>query len=202
MSAQHAFRILLMTTLLIAVAVPGAASASPSAIHRDAADGSIDGTYTLAELRAADRTASTEQREYFAWEDIYNHHLQSLAPVRNASSTDPRGTGGTGAGGGTARRMTAQTPYPDDRPSGRNRTAIAATRPETAPASGTSEARAQDPAARTSAAAASPSRTPSDGGVDLIWLLAAVPVLITGAGAWGIVSARRSRRLRSPALPR
>lgn len=77
--------ILLASITLLLVAAHGAAFAasSPASIHRDAADGRIDGDYTVAELRAADRSAPVELVEYGGWPDMYQDALQR--------KTDPSG---------------------------------------------------------------------------------------------------------------
>lgn len=69
-----------MLSLFVLLVCAGTASAAtPEQIHRDAADGSIDGTYTLSEMRAADRTVSAEQREYYGWEDVYSAYVRTLS---------------------------------------------------------------------------------------------------------------------------
>ena len=69
---------LIAAAALLVMAAPSFA-ASASQIHRDAADGSIDGSYSLADMRAADRSVSAEQREYFGWEDVYSAWLRAQA---------------------------------------------------------------------------------------------------------------------------
>lgn len=77
---RRTFFIALTTLVMLAIAAtPSAFAASADQIHQDAADGSIDGSYTLAEMRAADRAVSAEQREYFGWEDVYNAYVRTLA---------------------------------------------------------------------------------------------------------------------------
>lgn len=71
--------LVLALLVLALVAAQGANAASSSAIHRDAADGSIDGDYTLQEMRAADRTVPAEIREYYGWEDAYSAYLRRLS---------------------------------------------------------------------------------------------------------------------------
>jgi hypothetical protein len=70
---------LLASILLLLVAAPGASAATSAQIHRDAGDGVIDGNYTLAEMREANRTASAELREYFGWDEAYRGYLRRLA---------------------------------------------------------------------------------------------------------------------------
>jgi hypothetical protein len=70
---------LLASILLLLVAAPGASAASSAQIHRDAGDGVIDGNYTLAEMRDANRNASAELREYFGWDEAYRAYLRRLA---------------------------------------------------------------------------------------------------------------------------
>ena len=71
------FRIILVVAAWSALGAPTAHAATPASIHRDAADGSIDGRYSLADLRAADRTVSAEQREYYGWDDVLAEHVRA-----------------------------------------------------------------------------------------------------------------------------
>lgn len=76
---RRTIQILLVSSLTVLVTAAVAAAATPGQIHQDAADGSIDGTYSLADMRAADRSVSAEQREYFGWEDVYSAWLRAQA---------------------------------------------------------------------------------------------------------------------------
>jgi hypothetical protein len=76
---RRAILIVVTVSLVLLVGAGAAIAATPDQIHEDATDGSIDGTYTLAEMRAADRSVSAEQREYFGWEDVYNAYIRSLS---------------------------------------------------------------------------------------------------------------------------
>lgn len=71
--------LVLALLVLALVAAQGAHAASSAQIHRDAADGSIDGDYTLQEMRAADRSVPAEIREYYGWEDAYSAYLRRLS---------------------------------------------------------------------------------------------------------------------------
>lgn len=71
-------------SITIAVAalllVPALASAAtPNQIFKDAEDGSIDGNYSLTDLRAADAAVRPDQREYFLWDEIYAAALSRIA---------------------------------------------------------------------------------------------------------------------------
>lgn len=68
--------ILLSTTLVLLITGQGALAATAQTIHRDAADGRIDGDYSLADLRAADRNAPVELVEYGGWPDMYQDALR------------------------------------------------------------------------------------------------------------------------------
>lgn len=78
MTRRFAFALLAAIALLL-VAAQGASAATSAQIHRDAGDGVIDGNYTIAELRAADRTAPAELREYYGWNDAYQDALRRKA---------------------------------------------------------------------------------------------------------------------------
>ncbi len=187
-------RIIVLTTLLLASSAGLAHAATPAQIHGDAADGTIDGRYTLAELQAADRAVSTEQREYFGWDDVYSHHVRELAvPGRRTDPSAPKGRSRT------RRAASSTSSSPQPRPSGLART----TRGAVAPKQKSNDARAREPRTvaapeyvdRRASTQTAPSRVPA------AWLLAALPLLVLAVGAGRFVRGRRHRMPRTPPHP-
>lgn len=65
-------RLLVLLPSLVLLALPATADASAQRVLADwRADSSIDGDYSLADLRAANRQVSAEEREYFNWDEAY-----------------------------------------------------------------------------------------------------------------------------------
>jgi len=81
------FRILLLALVAFAAFTATAAAATSAQIHRDAADGVIEGTYTLSELQAANRTVPAEQREYYGWDEAYSAAVRRL---KNPDAPPPK----------------------------------------------------------------------------------------------------------------
>lgn len=190
-------RIAILTCLLLSIAAPCVDAATPATIHGDASDGTIDGTYTLADLRAADQAVSSEQREYFGWDDVYRDHIGRLAGTSSAvvagvangsdslsrrSSVDksPSGAPATdapvGSSGGTAGADGATAAAASDLTSNEDVT--------------TAAVEVDDPAGRTDT---------SSRGV-LLWAMGAIPLLILLAGAWRGWRARPTGRSQGRAL--
>lgn len=198
---------------LAVLALPaGAAAATPAQIHADAADGVIDGTYSLGDMRAADKVVGAVQREYHGWDDTYRAYLRDMVKVKPTG-----GTGGTHPGSGPT---TANTPSrsgtsPRGRTlgsSGKARgaqrhgdTARATDRPTARSIGANGELSSADAAAPGSdvddvpgeaIVAAGPGGASSDSassGFPFALLLAgAVPLLVLATGGWQMARARRA----------
>ena len=165
---------------------PTATAASSEQIHRDAADGSIDGNYTLAEMREADRTVNSEQREYFAWDDAYGAYMRAI--MSPGSQSVPRVapselSNGTGVSSGNdAPRTPSDSP---DRPA-----------PATPGATG---ARSGSPSASNVTSARGVDRVDgipvadaTSGSLSLPFMLLVAIVLLSAIAA-GVVTVRRHR---------
>ncbi|MCW2974435.1 MAG: hypothetical protein JWN72_2708 [Thermoleophilia bacterium] len=90
---------------ILALAAP-ALAASPAQIFRDLDDnGVLDGKYSAADLRAADKAVTAQQREYGGWDDAYAAALtRALAPkprpgvkVPDITPETPKDVNGNGA---------------------------------------------------------------------------------------------------------
>ena len=183
--------------LVIAVAVtallaaPSAAlAATDQQIYKDAADGSLDGTYTVAEIRHADANVPTQTREYTLWDDIVADYLRRLRnPDEPKVPTVPvRDYDGDG-------EVTTKD------------VAIAKDKTDKARAAALAKARAAAAAKQAAAAAQAAAGddeseagddeagddTDSDDGTSagLIALLIALPLLVIGAGVWRMLAARK-----------
>lgn len=79
--------IVLTLAALFALAGTSAFAASPNTIINDAKDGSIDGDYTLSDLRAADAAISPEVREYNLWDEVY---AVAIARAGNKNAPKPK----------------------------------------------------------------------------------------------------------------
>lgn len=194
-------RILLLSTILLALGAAPSLAATPAQIHQDAADGSIDGSYTLAEMRAADREVSAEQREYFGWEDVYRDHVRSLSTPPPAPAPAPGRRPGRDSAPGSSESSSAPSARrsPDDKSPGKTSRRGGSGSSESSGgeergSSSSSEESLRDDEQVTSAAPASErvsrAGTGNDG-LPLAWSLAAIPLLILAAGAW------RMRRVRA-----
>lgn len=186
--------LVLALLVLALVAAQGANAASSAQIHRDAADGSIDGDYTLQEMRAADRSVPAEIREYYGWEDAYSAYLRRLSnpgspPVVVPVDSNRNGRIDTtevaaaerkaddigGVVGGDGGRPSAEPRDPDNKDE------------DEIPA-GDGEDRSE---------VTMFGRKGGDGGDDdsggspLLWLIVGLPVLIVAAGAYRMSRASR-----------
>jgi hypothetical protein len=96
---KYALRISVLALAAFFAVLGGTAlAASPNTIYRDAADGSIDGNYSLSDLRAADAAISADQREYILWDEVYAAAIERAstpdAPKpRHVKPTDMNGNG-------------------------------------------------------------------------------------------------------------
>lgn len=192
------FRILLLATILLACVAAPASAATSAQIHRDAADGSIDGSYTLAEMRAADRDVSAEQREYFGWDDVYRDHVRQLAMPAPAPARRPSRDSAPGSSASLmpeSRRTTSSDKSPKrfERPS-----AVGVAGTNSDGPRGSSGARSDQQAADDeliTAAGAEADRVrrsrSADGSLPMVWLIAAIPLGILTAGVWRMRRVRR-----------
>lgn len=72
-------RILLLLTFACALLVPCASAvAAQGSIYDDAADGYLDGDYTLSQVQDADSSVPTQIREYTLWDDIVAEYMRRL----------------------------------------------------------------------------------------------------------------------------
>lgn len=197
-------RPILAAAVLLLAAPAAAHAASPAKIHEDAADGRIDGTYSLADLRAADRAVSSEQREYYGWDDVYRDHLKERAGGgggggNRAGASDTPGQAGSGPvaardvrsgekrSGSTGRRATGTGSTGSTGSSGAgDEGGDAGEEPTTADDEVTSAAGADRDARSASAGDAASFPV-------LLWLVVALPAVVFVAGAWRMRRARRGR---------
>jgi hypothetical protein len=85
-----------MTILLLALAAPSLAAASPSAVIRDCAtDGRLDHKYSDADLRAAEKSLPSDLAEYSDCRDV----IAAAITGGPGSSSGPNGRGGGGGPG-------------------------------------------------------------------------------------------------------
>ncbi len=190
------FRSTLIAFTAALVFASPAIAASSSQIHRDAADGSIDGSYTLAEMRAADRSVSAEQREYYGWEDVYAAWLRAQSNPDEVVAAVPVDTDRDGK------------IEPEERAAAEKKTRAKCTR-ATAAAKRSSVCRkvsedqpeAVEPDEEIDEdddrGAASSRDSEDDGGTSpLLWLIVGIPLVIVGLGAYRM---RRNKPKGDPA---
>lgn len=188
--------LVLALLVLALVAAQGANAASPAQIHRDAADGSIDGTYTLQEMRAADRSVPAEIREYYGWEDAYSAYLRRLSnpdaprvvvPVDSnqngridtteTAAAERKAEDIGGVVGGDGGRPSAEPRDPDNRD-------------EDEVAAGEGEDRSEVTMFGRKSDGGGGGDDDS-GGSPLLWMIIGLPVLIVAAGAYRMRRASR-----------
>ena len=181
-------RKMLRTVTLAAVAVtafaPTALAASSDQIHRDAADGSIDGSYTLAEMREADRTVSAEQREYFAWDDVYAAYLRQLqnpdvVPPVPAVDTDKDGKIEPEEREQAKRKLRAKcTKATAKAKRSKVCRAVGVDTPSAEPAEDDGDDEEDEQPAKSS------TKDDDDGTSPLLWLIVGIPLLVVALGAY------------------
>jgi len=172
---------MLLALAALAVFAAPASAATPTQIHEDAADGSLDGTYTMAELRAADREATAVQREYYGWEDVYRAAVRALGnpDAKAAPVVVPIDANRNG------KIDPAEKAIAVKKTKAKRKAAGVDPDPDTATEGDDDEGDVSEPAADKGDDAK------DDGGSPLIWLIAGVPLLIVAIGAWRM---RRSKR--------
>lgn len=186
-------RIALITLLALAASVASALAATPAQIHRDAADGSIDGSYSLEEMRGADRSVSAEQREYYGWEDVYSSYIRSLSnpdEVPPAIPVDRNRDGRIDSAERAAAKKVTRAKCTKATPKAQRSKVCQAVGVET-PAAEPDDAEPRDD---DNEPADTSSRDEDDGGSPLIWLIAGIPLLVVALGAWRM----RTRGKRGP----
>jgi hypothetical protein len=88
---RRVIRTVTLATMLLALAAPLALGATSREIIQDAiSDGYIDGDYSLAELRAADRAVSPAEREYYGWDEAYAEAIRRKRTPVTKRPTPPR----------------------------------------------------------------------------------------------------------------
>lgn len=98
-------------TLLLVLAFPLAAQASPKQVIKDCAeDGAIDGKYSNADLKAALKKIPADLDEY---SDCRAAISSAIGPSAGASGNKSRGGGGSGAGAGGSGGGSTGAPDPD-----------------------------------------------------------------------------------------
>lgn len=177
---RRAIRIAMISTLTLLAFAGAAHAATPDQIHQDATDGSIDGSYTLAEMRAADRSVSAEQREYFGWEDVYNAYIRSLAnpdDVPAAVPVDKNRDGKIDAKEREAAEKITRAKCTKATPAAQRSKVCEEAGLDTGEADDTEvEPRDEDNTAATN---------DDDNGVSpLLWLIVGIPILVVALGAW------------------
>lgn len=95
---------LIVLALLLAGAAPAAAASTRAQIYKDCMDGSLDGTYTPAEIRDARENMPSDVAEYSDCSSILRKaELNPVAPTPTPSPPpDSSGTGGGSAPAATA----------------------------------------------------------------------------------------------------
>lgn len=200
MTRRFAFALLAALALLL-VAAQGASAASSAQIHRDAGDGVIDGNYTIAELRAADRTAPAELREYFGWDDAYQDALRRKANPDAPPTVAPVDSDRDGKIEPEERAAAAEKTK-EVRAKAKKKQAAAASEcadDEEAPECPDSEADECDDEADEDECVdadedvvnAADSDDGDDSGSALIWLIVGLPVLVVAVGAWRMQRRRK-----------
>ncbi len=180
-------RIAFLAIVAFAAFVTTASAATSEQIHRDAADGSIDGTYTLAEMRAADRSVGAEQREYGGWDDVYGAYIRSLSRPNPTSAVVPAAPIDVNRNGkidpreaATATKITRAKCTKATPAAKRSKVCKAVgVAPVAAEPTEAEEPREDTPAAS--------SKRDGDGdgdGSPLLWLIAGIPLLVVVVGAW------------------
>lgn len=177
---------LLVSLFALCVFTPAASAASSSAIFQDAADGRIDGTYKLSELRKADSEVSAEQREYYGWDAVYAEAVRRLSNPQ-AAAKDPVVVPVDSNRNGTidpAEKAAAQKKE--------------AKLKKKAGASGDDDSGEDDVFAE--GADDADSTSSKDGGEDsgdgaspLLWLLILIPLGVIGFGVWRARQGKRER---------
>ncbi len=173
-------RIASLTLLMLLGLTNVTQAATADQIHRDAADGSIDGSYTLSEMRAADRSVSAEQREYFGWEDVYAAYIRSLANPNDIPAAVPVDTDKDGK------------IEPEERAAAKAKTKAkckaakaAARRSKTCKAVGTEGAGTAPDDAEPRDDDNEPASDEDENGTSpLLWLIVGIPILVVALGAW------------------
>lgn len=197
---MHIVRTISGVLVAVALLLPAAAhAATPAQIHADAADGMIDGDYSMAELRKADEAVSPEMREYYGWEEAYDEHLRGMSQLPTAVPSEARapvparGTVGRDAVGREKTRShaagdssTSSTPpaQPVDPASS------ASDEPQPSPSA---DSRDDAPAEAREVDAAAAEPLPVDdgsGGFPFVFLLLAVPLIVLGVGVCRLVRQR------------
>lgn len=182
MTRRFAFA-LLAAILLLLVAAQGASAATSAQIHRDAADGYIDGNYTIAELRAADSTAPAELREYFGWEDAYQEALRRKANPDTPPVAVPVDQDGNGRID-PAEEAAAEAKTKELREKQQVTKQQQADTPEVEPCDDEAAEDDEDCVPDDEATVSASEDDDDDSGSPLIWLIVGLPVLIVAVGAW------------------
>ncbi|MEO6867880.1 MAG: hypothetical protein ABI200_07655, partial [Gaiellales bacterium] len=171
----------IVAVLCITPAVAVAASAET--VIKDARDGSIDGNYTAAELRAADSKIDAQEREYNDWDYLFQNALRRLAnpKIPKAEVVTVRDFDGDG-------KITAKDEKIAD---ARTKKLKKKTKAKEQAAKDDEE---DDPIAVESISD-DPSDSPKDGSDDssggLLALLFLIPAAIIGFGVWRMQQARK-----------
>ena len=187
---RRSIRFATLTTLTLLAFAGAASAATPEQIHQDAADGSIDGTYSLTDVRAADRSVSAEQREYYGWEDVYNSWLRSKAnpdEVPPAVPVDRNKDGKIDANERAAAKKITRAKCTKATPK--------AQRSKVCTDAGVDPAVVNDdeaePRDEDNAATSSKDEDRDGGTSPLLWLIVGIPILVVALGAWRM---RRRRK--------
>lgn len=191
---------LLAAILLLLVAAQGASAATSAQIHRDAADGYIDGNYTLAELRAANRTAPAELVEYGGWIDAYNDALRRLSNPDAPPTVAPKDENQDGVIDATEKAEAVKKTQELRKKKKTKQVEDA----EATPSAEECDSDATDDncvaASDDTAKKDDGNDGDDDGGSPLIWLIAGLPILIVAIGAWRML--RRKKPGGPPSDPR
>ncbi len=192
--------VLLATIALLLVAAQGASAATSAQIHRDAADGVIDGNYTTAELREADRTAPAELREYYGWEDAYRDALRRKAnpeapPTAAPVDSNRDGKIDSNEQAAAVEKTKEVRKKAKPKPAAADECASDDEAPECADSEleACEEDASSDECVDTDedTVAAAAKDEDDDDGSPLIWLIIGLPVLIVAVGAWRMARGKK-----------
>jgi hypothetical protein len=183
MTRRITYALLAMLVLaLVAAQGASAASASSDAILKDSSDGVIDGDYTLAQMREADRDVPASAREYYGWEDAYNDYLRRLADPDAPAIAAPVDSNKNGTIDASEKATAVKKTKSEAK---KSKAKKKNTKKAVVVKKSTDDCKNDDDEDCEVVAAADDDGSDDDsGGSWLIWLIVGLPVLIVAIGAW------------------